>query len=245
MTRAFVARIVASCTLLSCTLLSCTEGLPSEPTTAVDRGRALFASTASSPSSINPFSCSSCHVTTETPANDRALPGAPLGGVTKRTTYWGGKVDDLLVAVNACRTSFMTSPTTWIATDSDARDLFAYLDTLPGSGNLARFTFVESTALPPAGDKGSGAALYARTCANCHGDKSTANGRTAPRAPAIPDQVNTEHNYLTPADRRTVFVEKVRHGPFLGYGGNMPPFSAEALSDADLGAILAYLGIYD
>ena len=33
---------------------------------------------------------------------------------------------------------------------------------------------------------------------------------------------------------RTVVVEKIRHGSFLGYAGTMPPFSVEALSDADV-----------
>jgi thiosulfate dehydrogenase len=33
----------------------------------------------------------------------------------------------------------------------------------------------------------------------------------------------------------------VRHGKFYNVGGNMPLFSLEALSDAQLGDILAYL----
>jgi thiosulfate dehydrogenase len=35
----------------------------------------------------------------------------------------------------------------------------------------------------------------------------------------------------------------VRHGQFFGVGGNMPLFTREALSDSDLGAIVAYLGL--
>jgi thiosulfate dehydrogenase len=41
-----------------------------------------------------------------------------------------------------------------------------------------------------------------------------------------------------------VFIEKVRHGGFLGYGGLMPPFSLEAMTDAELGALLSFLGLY-
>lgn len=40
-----------------------------------------------------------------------------------------------------------------------------------------------------------------------------------------------------------VVVEKVRHGVFFNIGGTMPPSSLEVLSDEDLGALLAYLGI--
>ena len=40
------------------------------------------------------------------------------------------------------------------------------------------------------------------------------------------------------ASPRLVVIEKVRHGQFFGVGGNMPLFSREAMSDADLGALL-------
>jgi thiosulfate dehydrogenase len=40
-----------------------------------------------------------------------------------------------------------------------------------------------------------------------------------------------------------VVIEKTRHGRFFGVGGNMPLYSLEALSDEDLGALLAYLGL--
>ena len=43
---------------------------------------------------------------------------------------------------------------------------------------------------------------------------------------------------------RKAFIEKIRHGGFLGYGGTMPPFSQAVLSDADLGALLAFLKLY-
>ena len=43
--------------------------------------------------------------------------------------------------------------------------------------------------------------------------------------------------------KQLVVIEKVRHGQFFGVGGSMPPYSQEALSDADLGALLAFLGL--
>lgn len=40
-----------------------------------------------------------------------------------------------------------------------------------------------------------------------------------------------------------MFVQKVRHGGFLGYGGKMPPYSQEKLTDQDLGDLLELLGV--
>jgi sulfite reductase beta subunit-like hemoprotein len=45
----------------------------------------------------------------------------------------------------------------------------------------------------------------------------------------------------TAEERILVFVEKIRHGAFLGAGGPMPPFSMETLSDQDVGDILTFL----
>ena len=38
-----------------------------------------------------------------------------------------------------------------------------------------------------------------------------------------------------------VFLEKTRHGGFLGYGGDMPPFSEEVLPDSVLADIVQAL----
>lgn len=43
---------------------------------------------------------------------------------------------------------------------------------------------------------------------------------------------------------RVTFVEKVRHGGFLGVFGSMPLYSTEAISDADLSALLTFLDLY-
>jgi thiosulfate dehydrogenase len=40
-----------------------------------------------------------------------------------------------------------------------------------------------------------------------------------------------------------VFIEKVRHGGFLGYGGDMPPYSLEVLPDATVSDLLEALGV--
>jgi len=101
--------------------------------------------------------------------------------------------------------------------------------------------------LPPPAirDEARGKALYTAACANCHGDVHTGKGRLAASIPILPEDTIAEHTYLgTLTATRVVFIEKARHGGFLGYGGVMPPFSLEALSDAELADILDYLGVY-
>ncbi len=69
--------------------------------------------------------------------------------------------------------------------------------------------------------------------------------RLLPNAPILPEETLANHPSpdYTDEDRRLVFVEKTRHGGFLGYGGQMPLFSAEVLSDVDMADLLAYLGV--
>jgi thiosulfate dehydrogenase len=43
---------------------------------------------------------------------------------------------------------------------------------------------------------------------------------------------------------RLAFIEKIRHGPFLGLTGTMPPYAVEQLADTDLGALLVLFGLY-
>jgi hypothetical protein len=45
-------------------------------------------------------------------------------------------------------------------------------------------------------------------------------------------------------DTRVSFIEKSRHGAFLGLYGSMPPYRLEALPDADLSDLLAFLELY-
>ena len=60
------------------------------------RGKAVFMKT-----------CATCHRAGPTPGDDRVLPGAELGGVTERPSYWGGAEVDLLRALGYCQTRFM------------------------------------------------------------------------------------------------------------------------------------------
>jgi thiosulfate dehydrogenase len=102
---------------------------------------------------------------------------------------------------------------------------------------------VRTVADLPEGDAGRGFALYERTCAGCHGAIDTGEGAISATLPTLPVDVLREHSGYTVLEQRLVFVEKVRHGAFLGYDGEMPPFSLEALPDADLSDVLSALGL--
>jgi thiosulfate dehydrogenase len=212
---------------------------------AVDHGRALFEDPKASPSASNTFSCATCHRAERPPA--RLDPGAPLGGVTGRKSFWGGQRVDLLAAVNDCRAFFMDAPRPWTIDDEDARAMYAFLAQLapgapPATSEPVPFTVVRPVDLAP-GDPKRGAAAYDLACKSCHGTVHEGRGRLAAFIPVLPDEVARSHAALPPAEVRLVFVSKARAGAFRG-GGSMPPFSREVLADEDLAGILAYFALY-
>lgn len=207
-----------------------------------DRGSALFFSKSASPSQLNLFSCSSCHDTASSSGFIKA--GAALAGVTQRTSFWGGQENDLLESVNACRRYFMFANKPYVATDADAEALYEYLSTLAGGNSEAiPFTVVRTLEDVPRGDAVHGRVLYQQACFNCHGTIHDGGGRLDPRIPLLPEQTIAEHSEFTPRVQRLVFIEKIRHGLFLGYGGDMPPFSLEVLSNSDVSDILEAMGV--
>lgn len=218
---------------------SCGDG---EPVTrrAPERGRALFSSPTASPNQSNVYSCATCHTTSSTDA--RRLAGANLAGVVARPSLWGGRERDLLSATNACLRYFMLAPAEMTADEDRARDLYAYLDSLPPEvpGAVA-FTVVGDILDLPGGDASRGAASYDALCRACHGQAGTGAGRVVGAA-RLPDDTRAEHASEGPDGLRRVVIEKVRHGAFLGYSGRMPPFSAEVLPDDELADIAAFLG---
>lgn len=223
---------------------ACTEEAP--PAGDVERGRAVFSDPSIATSSVNVFSCATCHAESAAAAGDRLLPGAVLAGVVRRSTFWGGREDDLLTAINRCRSYFMDTPAPWTGAEPDARALYAFLASLPPErAEPVPFT-VPPVAVAPTGahDAALGARVFARACATCHGAIHTGKDRLAPLAPKLPDETLKEHAASYPENERPlVFVEKTRHGPFFQYGGVMPPFSVETLSEEDLSNLLAYLGL--
>jgi len=210
---------------------------------AAERGQALFQSPSFAPSKINNYSCATCHGQSPEDHQKRILPGAWLGGVTERAAFWGGAETDLLRALNACRAEFQVTPVGLEADDPDASELYAYLVSLePKQPGVVDFTVVEEIENIPRGDASLGQAMYAKACGYCHGEIHSGQGRLSRRIPILPEDTIDAHDGYTPRLLRLVFIEKVRHGAFLNYGGDMPPFSAEVLSDTELADILETLG---
>jgi len=226
-------------------LLSC-GGTETEHRTAVEHGRDLFASKSTSNSQLNAFSCATCHFADVQDA--RILPGHPLGGAVDRPTFWGGERRDLLEAINDCRYLFMNATNPWTADDPDAQAMYAYLSSLPKTQPTALpLTVVPIAADLPPGDESRGALVYDRSCRSCHGAAHTADGRLRQGITLLPEEEADSLTKLFGFTRdqvRVTFIEKARHGAFLGVYGNMPLYSTEAMSDADLAAVMAYLGLY-
>lgn len=209
--------------------------------TAVDHGRALFADPRASPSASNAFSCATCHPSEE--PRDRIFAGGDLAGATTRATFWGGQRQDLLEAINDCRLSFMDAAAPWTADDDDARAMYAYLASRAGPASVP-FTVVLRAQDLPRGDPARGGIAFRLACAPCHGSAHDGDGRAASFVPRLPDDVDAEHASFALADRRLVYLRKIREGAFRDAAGSMPPFSREALSDDDVAGILAFLGQY-
>lgn len=225
-------------------LAGCADDGPS--TGEVERGRAIFSDPSIATSSSNVFSCATCHAVDAASVADRVLPGTPLAGATLRVSFWGGREDDLLTAINRCRAFFMDTPAPWTGAEPEARALYTFLASLPAADTTpVPFTIPEVVAVPVGShDAARGEGVFARACASCHGALHTGKGRLAPLAPKLPDETLNEHAATyAESERPLVFVEKARHGPFFQYGGVMPPFSVETLSDEDLSNLLAYLGL--
>ena len=216
------------------------EAPPAEDRVAA--GQALFEARALSDSTLNRYSCATCH-DIDAPDPSKKKPGAALAGVTLRPTFWGGQENDLLRSINACRRYFMYASADLRANESSAESLYAYLVSLePGNPEPAPFSVVRNVEILPRGDEASGQALFTTTCAQCHGTLHEGVGRLRNTVPVLPEDTLAEHLDYSPREQRLVFIEKTRHGLFLGYGGDMPPFSTEVLSNAELSDILEALG---
>src|SRR6185503_19630193 len=128
--------------------------------TVIDHGEALFSDPKASPSTLNAFSCATCHVAADD-GSGRILPGAALAGAVERPTFWGGQENDLLRAINDCRYYFMEAQKPWTVDDEDAKAMYAYLASLPGAEKGAvPFTVVASAADLAPGDAKVGADVF-------------------------------------------------------------------------------------
>jgi len=234
-------------------LLGCsTETLPEpEPQvverTAAERGAEAFASSETSRHPFNRFSCSTCHAVDEAPA-DRTLPGSLLAGVTRRPNFWAGEEIDLLRSVNQCLQTFMLDDELWTGIEPVAVDIWAFLESISPDGASAEpapFTVAFEVPVLPAGDATLGEAVFQRACVGCHGTPHEGEGRLVDFAPVLPEDALASHpiGKYTPTEQRQALAEKVRHGPFLGYGGIMPPFSTEVMTDAEIAGLLTFFGL--
>lgn len=242
-------KLLARCAALAAALVTAGCEPDVVQVSAVEHGEMLFEDAAVAGTDLNTYSCATCHDVDPPPAGALIRPGAPMRGVTKRPSYWGGSEVELLRAVNQCLYYFMLKDGPWTPEDADAQAVYAYLESLSTTeeGTEAQpFTVVGEIYDLPAGDAGNGQGIYDRACGLCHGKAHTGEGRLVERAAVLPEETLEAHplDKYTPDQRRLVFVEKARHGAFLGYPGQMPPFSLEKLSDAEMGDLLAFLDLY-
>jgi thiosulfate dehydrogenase len=207
---------------------------------ALDDGRALFDDPKISSAPSNPFKCSTCHEVTATPT--KQLPGYVLYDSAVRVEWWGGNVQTLLDATNQCIYNFMRG-VDLAPDDEKGRALFVYLASISpdASAPTLPLTVVENIVDVPSGDAGRGQMTWNQSCGNCHGAPHTGQGRLSDVVSIVPDDSIAAHGTDPTTGARPVVIEKVRHGKFFNVGGNMPLFSVEAMSDAQLGDILAYL----
>ena len=211
-------------------------------------GKELFVQhDAFSASPMNPFSCADCHRTTAEPeaGDDRIVPGASLYGVAARERWWGGQSISLADAVDTCVVYFMRGQAL-DRTSDESRALHEYLQSITPAGSptaIVPMTVVENVTAIPLGDPTRGAELYRRACQYCHGDVHTAVGNILDRKVILPDVANDYNRLFPNVPHGLVVTEVTRHGRFFGVGGTMAFFTTELLSDADLGDVLAFLGL--
>jgi thiosulfate dehydrogenase len=216
-----------------------------ETESAAEYGERLFNDARLSESGFNSFSCATCHAVTPTPDAGRMDSGYSLWDSAWRESWWGGYETRLLDAVNFCYVSFMRGVKPLPPDSAQSRALYEYLVSLsPDRSTEPRpFTVVKNVTDVPRGDVGRGGEVYRAACQSCHGEPHTGAGRLTDTASLLPE-VTEDYGQLFPnVPKSLVVIEKVRHGPFFGVGGTMPLYSREALSDEDLGALLAFLGL--
>jgi len=235
MNRVLHQQLLLLCSLALLSTVSCA------PTPAVEVGRTLFADPRLSRSAFNTVSCATCHDDGRGEGEERILAGHTLTDTVFRPSWWGGAAPSLKDAVDHCLVFFMREAP-MEATAPASRALYEYLLSISPErpAPALPLTVVENVADLPRGNPARGERIYQAACADCHGAAFTGAGRLSDLMSVVPgDSVDFAEQSGFPLT--TVIVEKVRHGPFFGVGGTMPPFSVEALSDDDLGALLGYL----
>lgn len=215
------------------------------PVRAVQFGEQLFRDPRLSESSFNAFACATCHPVTPAADPSSLPPGYSLYNATARPSWWGGYSAKLLDAVNFCYLYFMRGLRPLSKDDPRSRALYEYLASISSvqSEPALPLTIARDVVDVPRGSTARGAEVYRGACQVCHGEPYSARGRISEDAPDLPGITRSYPSDFPGFPPALVVIEKVRHGQFFGVGGNMPLFSREALSDEDLGALLAFLGL--
>jgi thiosulfate dehydrogenase len=226
---------------LACALSACGDEL----VPAAELGQRLFSDPRVSTSQRNRYSCATCHsvqVGAPLVLPGRYDSGYNLADVFARAAWWGGYAGRVLDAVNVCVTEFMGGRKLE-PEDAEARQLGAYLAAASGSTPQPAAPHTIVRAVTPldglAGDPAAGASIYTAGCYRCHGVPRSGAGRLDETFAILPDDTIKAFG-----DRaRHAVVEKVRHGRFFNIGGVMPMYTLEALTDAQVADLLAYLGL--
>jgi len=211
---------------------------------AADAGRERFEDPQGfSDSSLNRMACADCHSADQGGDPERILPGFDLWGVGARASWWGGQSARLVDAVDQCIVYFLLGDP--LDPESEAgMQLDELLRSITPEGSDPAplpMTIVENITAIPLGDAVAGEQTYDRTCGYCHGEPGTGAGGLSDFI--LPDSTSEYDGLFPGTPKGLVVIEAIRHGRFFGIGGQMPLFSLERLSDAEIGDILAYLGL--
>jgi polyisoprenoid-binding protein YceI/mono/diheme cytochrome c family protein len=202
------------------------------PATPEGRGEKLFTEAAVGGPG-NAVSCAACHGTTDERGALAAEPfgivhpGHSLFDAAKRPAFWQGLEPTPGRAASLCSRLFQLAPTG--LSDKQQTDLEAYLKALSPDDAVAALDYRvlaltrRSDLLNPiGGDAKLGAKLHKKFCESCHNKGAV----RPPLTPGLyePDYLVRRVRWLTGHDAR-----------------QMPPISAERLTDTDLRNIVTYL----
>ena len=183
----------------------------------------------------NNFACATCHALEE-PTNDGFLrPGHPIGNAAHRPNFKNGQLDNLLDAVNVCRTEWMIA-TAWSMDTPEWLDLEAFLEQQAPEGDAP--SLVSQVAAPPqqtgGGDMVAGQNFFNNACVVCHGEDAVGTER----APALIGEFLNADQIARRVRTSGLTDSSVYEGLT---GGRMPFWANDRISDDELRDVIAFL----
>ena len=183
----------------------------------------------------NTFACGSCHALTEPAPDGLRRPGHPLGDAANRPSYKNGQLDELLDAVNICRTEWMGAAA-WTPTTPEWLELESFLGAQAPDGPAPALSF--AVVPPPAqtggGDPMVGKAVFNGSCAVCHGQDANGTDRAPPLVGAL-----LNASLIAGRVRTSGRADSAVYGNLTG--GRMPFWAADRLSDDELRDVVAFV----